>query len=72
MAISWRMRSSNGARRLFEEVFQPDDVSVTTYGNVLAATASLQGLISSELRQDELDHWDRDYELVIGVRAVKR
>lgn len=46
-------------------------MTVTTYGNVLAATASLQGLISSELRR-EVDHWDRDYELVIGLRAVKR
>jgi len=60
------------ARKLFEEVFRPDDVTITTYGNVLAASASLQGLISSELRREELDHWDRDYELVIAVRAVKR
>ena len=67
----WRFTSLS-ARRLFEEVFRPDDVTVTTYGNVLAATASLQGLISSELRREELDHWDRDYELVIGLRAVKR
>ena len=67
----WRFTSLS-ARKLFEEVFGPDDVTVTTYGNVLAATASLQGLISSELRRDELDHWDRDYELVIGLRAVKR
>ncbi len=44
---------------------------VKSYGNVLAATASLQGLISPELRRDELDYWDRDYELVIGVRAKK-
>ena len=26
----------------------------------------------AELRREELDHWDRDYELVIGLRAVKR
>ena len=58
-------------KMLFEEVFRPEDVMVKSYGNVLAATASLQGLISPELRRDELDYWDRDYELVIGVRAKK-
>lgn len=67
----WRFTSLS-ARKLFEEAFRPEDVTVTTYGNVLAATASLHGLISSELSREELDHWDRDYELLIGVRAVKR
>ncbi len=66
----WRFTSLS-IRMLFEEVFHPEDVMVKTYGNVLAATASLQGLISTELRRDELDYWDRDYELVIGVRAKK-
>ncbi|MDR4478982.1 MAG: methyltransferase domain-containing protein [Nitrospira sp.] len=67
----WRFTSLS-TRRLFEEAFHPEDVTVKTYGNVLAATASLHGLIATELRREELDHWDRDYELVIGVRAVKR
>jgi hypothetical protein len=38
---------------------------------VLAATAFLQGLSSRELRPDELDHHDADYEVLITVRAVK-
>lgn len=67
----WRFTSLS-ARMLFEDIFRPEDITVSTYGNVLAATASLQGLISSELRREELDHYDRDYEVVIGIRAVKR
>lgn len=67
----WRLTSLS-ARLLFEEVFHPSDVTISTYGNVLSATASLQGLISSELRREELDYHDRDYELLIGIRAVKR
>jgi SAM-dependent methyltransferase len=67
----WRFTSLS-LRRLLEEVFQPGNVSINTYGNVLAATASLHGLHSTELTRRELDHWDRDYELVIGARAVKR
>jgi hypothetical protein len=38
---------------------------------VLAAAAFLQGLSSRELRADELDYHDPDYELLICVRAVK-
>lgn len=67
----WRLTSLS-TRLLFEEVFHPSDVTISTYGNVLSATASLQGLISSELRREELDYHDRDYELLIGIRAVKR
>lgn len=67
----WRFTSLS-IKLLVEEVFQPADVTVRTYGNVLSAMASLQGLLSTELSRKELDHWDRDYELVIGVRAVKR
>jgi hypothetical protein len=44
---------------------------VKTYGNVLASTALLYGLADRELTRDELDAWDRDYELLIGVRAVR-
>ena len=53
------------------EVFPPEHVSVTVYGNVLAATALLYGLASTELRRDELDTRDPDYEVLIAVRAVK-
>jgi SAM-dependent methyltransferase len=67
----WRFTSLS-FRLLLEEVFQPGDVTITTYGNVLAATASLHGIHATELTRRELDHWDRDYELVIGARAVKR
>lgn len=67
----WRFTSLS-ARRLFEQVFRPEDITITTYGNVLSSLASLHGLHSTELTTAELDHWDRDYELVIGIRAVKR
>jgi hypothetical protein len=46
-------------------------VTVTSYGNVLAATAFLQGLAAEELHPEELDYRDPDYEVLISVRAVK-
>jgi hypothetical protein len=44
---------------------------VETRGNVLAATAFLQGLVVADLRPEELDHSDRDYQVSILVRARK-
>ena len=66
----WRFTSLS-TRRLFEEVFPPANVTVEAYGNVLAATALLYGLASHELRTQELDFRDPDYEVSITVRAVK-
>lgn len=59
------------ARRLFEETFPEAEIKTETYGNVLAAVAFLHGLAAEELRQEELDHHDPDYEVLIAVRATK-
>jgi len=66
----WRFTSLS-ARRLFEEVFPPENVIVETHGNVLAAVALLHGLAADELKREELDCHDPDYEVSIVVRAVK-
>jgi glycosyltransferase involved in cell wall biosynthesis len=60
------------ARRLFGERFGPDGVEVRSFGNVLAATAFLQGLASEELRPHELDANDAAYPVVVTIRACKR
>ena len=66
----WRFTSLS-ARRLFECAFPDGDVRVEAHGNVLAATAFLQGLSTRDLTEAELDHRDPDYEVLITVRAVK-
>lgn len=66
----WRFTTLS-ARMLFSEAFPDSGLTVEAHGNVLAAMAFLQGLVSRELRRDELDYRDRDYELLITVRAVK-
>lgn len=60
------------ARRLFEDAFAGGSVDVAMHGNVLAATALLQGLAVEEVRTAELDVSDADYQVIITVRAVKR
>jgi hypothetical protein len=66
----WRFTSLS-ARRLFECAFPGGEVRVEAHGNVLAGAAFLYGLSSGELRPEELEHHDPDYEVLITVRAVK-
>lgn len=66
----WRFTTLS-ARRLFEQAFPTDGITVDTYGNVLVANAFLQGLAVEELRRHELDYQDPEYQLLITVRAAK-
>jgi hypothetical protein len=66
----WRFTDAS-AKRLFGDVFGPENVTVVTYGNVLAACAFLHGLAAHELTKAELDCHDADYQVIIGVRALK-
>ena len=66
----WRFTTLS-ARLLFEEVFEPSEISVDAYGNVLAATAFLYGLAAQDLRREELELRDPDYQVTICVKAVK-
>lgn len=59
------------AQRLFEEVFPKENIQVETHGNVLAATAFLQGLAVEDIQKQKLDYHDSSYEVTITVRAVK-
>lgn len=58
-------------RKLIEEVF-PQGVSVFPYGNVMAATAFLQGIAVEDLKDVSLlDINDPDYSILIGLVADK-
>jgi SAM-dependent methyltransferase len=68
----WWHYTSRSAQRLAEEAFGVGNVEVSAYGNVLAAAGFLYGLAASDLRPDELEAHDRLYEVIVGIRAVKR
>ena len=63
--------TANAARRLLAERFEARNVKVTAHGNVLAATAFLQGLALEELRPADLDFNDPSYPVIVTGRAVK-
>ena len=46
-------------------------MQVQSYGNVLAATAMLHGLAAEEVGARKLDDRDRDFEVLIGVSALR-
>jgi SAM-dependent methyltransferase len=58
-------------RRLFEEVFPAENITIESQGNVLAAVAFLHGLAAEELKPEELDYCDPDFEVSILLKAVK-
>jgi SAM-dependent methyltransferase len=66
----WRFTTLS-MRRLLGEVFASENVSVDADGNVWTAVAFLHGLAAQELRPDELEYRDTDYELLITARAIK-
>ena len=66
----WRFTSLS-IKRLFEEVFKPENIEIKTYGNVLSSSSFLYGLAAEELEEEELDHHDPDYELLITIKATK-
>ena len=63
--------TGQSSKKLFEKVFAPANVTITTYGNVLSTIASLHGLAASELTPEELAYCDPKYELLVMVRAKK-
>lgn len=66
----WRFTRAS-AQRLFADVFGEENITVESFGNVLAATAFLHGLVAAELTAEELAFNDPDYPLTIAVRAIK-
>jgi SAM-dependent methyltransferase len=68
----WWHYTGRSALRLAEEAFGAGNVEVETFGNVLAAAGFLYGLAESDLAAEELAAHDPLYEVIVGVRAVKR
>ena len=64
----WRF-TSDSATRLFADEFGAQNTTTTAYGNVLTATAMLHGLAAEDLKPKQLDDHDRDFEVLIAVRA---
>jgi hypothetical protein len=59
-------------QRLLQATFPNSDWEISTFGNVLAATAFLQGIAADELSPAELDAHDEKYQCIVAARVTKR
>ncbi|MEM8929884.1 MAG: methyltransferase domain-containing protein [Acidobacteriota bacterium] len=66
----WRF-TRHGLRTLLETAFEPSSIEVVGYGNVLASIAFFHGLAGDELSDEELDHRDERFDLLVAARAVR-
>lgn len=63
--------SKRGTTTLFNEVFGADNVTIETFGNVLACMAFLRGVAAEEIGEKRLLEADPYFPQTITVRAVK-
>lgn len=63
--------TTGSMEKLFSAVFPANCLQIKAHGNVLVAVSFLHGLASQELSQEELNHFDPDFEVLITVRAMK-
>lgn len=67
----WRFTDLS-IRKLMGEVFQENNIQVFVYGNVMSATALIQGLAVEDLQDTSLlEKCDNDYQVTIGIIARK-
>ena len=64
--------TASAVRRLLEDQFGSDAVSVEVYGNVFTATAFLYGIATEELDLSELNARDSNFPVIVAARAIKR
>ena len=67
----WRF-TNRSAEKIFGAVFGSENIIVKIYGNVLTAVALIQGISAEELSDHELDFLDKDYQIIITVKAIKK
>jgi glycosyltransferase involved in cell wall biosynthesis len=67
------MWSFTGAsvERMLKEVFDAGKITVQTHGNLLVATAFLWGMGLPELKKEQMQYNDPQYQVIITATAVK-
>jgi glycosyltransferase involved in cell wall biosynthesis len=63
--------TGNSTQRMLSEVFDPNNIRVQTFGNVLVAIAFLHGMGLPELTKEQIHFNDPQYQVIITAAAVK-
>lgn len=63
--------TSKSIQQLFEAVTMKDNIIIESYGNVKTSVAMLYGLAVEDLRKEDFDHNDDDYQVIISAIIKK-
>jgi len=66
----WRFTKA-AINYLFSRHFSKENLMVEAYGNIFVNICFLEGISQEEVNQEELDYFDKEYPLMISVRAKK-
>ncbi len=66
----WRFTGA-AARYIFQNCFAKDKLKISIYGNIFTNICFLLGISKEEITIDELEYYDKNFPLIVGVRAVK-
>ena len=66
----WRFTDAS-VRCLLTGPFPDSECEVRAYGNIVSSIAFLHGIAAEELKEEELDTRDADFQLLLTARAVK-
>ncbi len=63
--------TTDSLQRLFGDAFGPDNVTVSSHGNVKTTVGLLHGLAIDDLKPSDFDHDDPHFPLILTVKAVR-
>ena len=66
----WRV-TDKAVQLILDRYIPGCTAKIRAYGNHLTAIASLSGLAAEELTTQELDYFDSDYQILIGIHVKK-
>jgi SAM-dependent methyltransferase len=66
----WRV-TKYSAQLLFEKSFEKNNMEISHFGNVFAASSFLYGISAEELEKKMLDKIDENYHMLICIKAIK-
>jgi SAM-dependent methyltransferase len=66
----WRF-TPNGLKYLFTKAFDPSNVEIKAFGNVLAGQCFWVGMAQEDLTPEQLDYNDAKFPCVVAVKAIK-
>lgn len=66
----WRFTKAS-IKYLFEKKFAKQNLKIEAFGNVLSVICFMEGVSVEEVKPQELDFRDKDFPLVVCLKAVK-